>query len=114
MWIPKKILQDGGRSAAVASVVRSDSNGVSVSGDISAESIKKLVPYGIDYVPPVGSKGVVVPVGEDEFFCGAAQSSGIRLEEGELALYSSGGASIVLKNDGTVLINGKVYDSEGD
>ena len=29
------------------------------------------------------------------------------LEEGELMLYSKGGASIVLKNDGRVLVNGK-------
>ena len=32
------------------------------------------------------------------------------LEEGELMLYSKGGASIVLKNDGSVVINGKVFE----
>ena len=32
------------------------------------------------------------------------------LSEGEVMLRSSGGASIVLKNDGTVLINGRVIE----
>ena len=32
-----------------------------------------------------------------------------KLESGELMLYSAGGASITLKNDGNVYINGKKY-----
>lgn len=112
MWIPQKIVQDGGRGTTVANVEQYSSNGISVSGEVSAENIKKIVPYGIDYVPPVGSKGIVTLVGENELFCGVVYSSGIKLEEGELALCSSGGASIVLKNDGRVLINGKVLGSE--
>ncbi len=32
------------------------------------------------------------------------------LKPGELMLYSAGGASIVLKNDGSVLINGKAVE----
>ena len=34
------------------------------------------------------------------------------LSEGELMLYSKGGASIVLKNDGRVLINGREYGND--
>ena len=39
--------------------------------------------------------------------CLAALAKNVELDEGEVMLSSKGGASIVLKNDGRVLINGK-------
>lgn len=35
------------------------------------------------------------------------------LQPGEIMLYSAGGATLVLKNDGTILANGKVLEGGG-
>lgn len=84
------------------------------SGDLSVNSSKQhkqlrtCLPYGVFSVPPVGECAVVLPLDDGEISLGVmANPEG--LEEGEIMLKSKGGASIVLKNDGRVLINGEVY-----
>ena len=64
-------------------------------------------PGGILYHPQSGDRAVVVSTAAGEICTGIIQESDTDIEAGELKLYSSGGASIVLKNDGTVLINGE-------
>ena len=61
--------------------VKSSGNTVSVDSSEEHRGIKCCVPYGF--------------------------ASVVELDEGEVMLSSKGGASIVLKNDGRVLINGK-------
>ena len=68
--------------------VKSSGNTVSVDSSEEHREIKCCVPYGFASVVPVLAKNV-------------------ELDEGEVMLSSKGGASIVLKNDGRVLINGK-------
>ncbi|MEE0264091.1 MAG: hypothetical protein UD936_00540 [Acutalibacteraceae bacterium] len=79
---------------------------VSVNGGMPYVNIPVISPYGIASVIPKGTRVVAVPVG-DTAVCIGAQQQADGLKEGELMLFSSGGASIVLKNDGKVLINGK-------
>lgn len=68
-----------------------------------------VAPYGIAYVPPAGVDSVVMPVGSGQVCTGVvAENKG--LQPGELMLYSSGGASIVLKNDGSIYLNGVKYN----
>ena len=114
MWVPKVIAEEeSGFVPYFASVVYSDKKSVAVSGSESVENIGAVCPYGIAYMPPKGSRAVVLPVGNTAVLCGVAEQSPRDLDEGEIGLYSSGGASIVLKNDGSVLINGKIFGSEG-
>ena len=114
MWIAKAIAEEeGGRAPFFASVVFADKNSIGVSGSESVKNIETACPYGIAYVPPKGSRAVVLPVGNTSVMCGVSEEDPLELNEGEIGLYSSGGASIVLKNDGTVVINGKIFDSEG-
>lgn len=68
-----------------------------------------VAPYGIAYVPPVGEGAVVVPFDGGEACVGVIASYPEKLSKGELMLFSAGGASIVLKNDGSVYINGERY-----
>ena len=65
-----------------------------------------IAPYGVVYVPPVGQQAVALSTSAGEACVGVVMPAPEGLEEGELML-SSKGASIVLKNDGRVLINGK-------
>lgn len=65
-------------------------------------------PYGIAYIPPEGEKSVVVPSSDGEVCMGIiAPDKG--LKPGEIMLYSKGGATLKLGNDGNVYINGVRY-----
>lgn len=113
MWIPKALTEnEKQRGAKTASVIFSSNGKTAVSGAESFDNIQKIVPYGLEYVPPVGTTAVVIPVGNSQYFTGVVCQNTAELQPGELALYSSGGAKIVLKNDGTVVINGQVFDAE--
>lgn len=115
MWIPKTLSEnENQRSARVANVVFSNGEKMSVSGEESFDNIHKIVPYGFDYSPPVGATAVIFPVGNSQLCGGVFLQNNIKLQPGEVALYSLGGANIVLKNDGTVVINGKVFEAEGE
>lgn len=89
--------------AQIASTYKSE---VSTNGGVPYVNIPVLSPYGIVAVPPKGAKAVVLPTGNTAVCLGTPQIVE-DLKEGELMLFSSGGASIILKNNGKVLINGK-------
>ncbi len=93
MWIPKTI------SAADKAAITVTSADIA-SGD-------NVTPYGIAYLPPKDEKAVCIQIGNTNYMLGVCKSPPIGIERGEIGLYSSGGASIVLKNDGRVLINGR-------
>ena len=84
----------------------------SSSGSLSASTSNErfgrgcVAPYGIAYVPPKGATAVVLPTEAGAMALGVEMPHE-SLEPGELMLYSAGGARIVLKNDGSVQINGR-------
>ena len=86
--------------------VKSSGNTVSVDSSEEHRGIKCCVPYGFASVVPVGESAVVLPLANGEVSLGVLAIN-VDLDEGEVMLSSKGGASIVLKNDGRVLINGK-------
>lgn len=100
MWIPKTI------SMAAEKLTGTVMSTNDVSGAI-------VTPYGIAYEPTKGEKSVSVQIGNTNYILGVCKSPPFELSEGELGLYSSGGASIVLKNDGRVLINGIEFNNRG-
>ena len=105
MWLMNYITQN---SLAAPSAVKGDVSGrcsrVTASGEYAER--KSCAPYGIVSVPPEGECAVVLPLSYGEVNLGVL-SRAPELEEGELMLFSKGGASIVLKNSGAVLINGR-------
>lgn len=64
-----------------------------------------LAPGGIAWVPRNGAQGVLLPLFNGAV-CAGVPVEDKGLEPGELMLFSAGGASIVLKNSGEVLVNG--------
>ena len=83
--------------------VKSSGNTVSVDSSEEHREIKCCVPYGFASVVPVGESAVVLPLANGEVSLGVLAKN-VELDEGEVMLSSKGGASIVLKNDGRVLI----------
>ncbi len=108
MWLMNYITQNSmtAPSAVKGNVNKNDKDGIAVVSSGEHKRLKSCFPYGIISVPPTGERAVVLPLDDGEVGLGVIASNA-ELKEGELMLYSKGGASIVLKNDGRVLINGQ-------
>lgn len=115
MWIPKTITDNENSNEPFTANVMYSANGkIGVSSLENVESVEPCLPFGVACVPPKGSRAVVIPVGSSAVVCGVTGSNPLSLSSGEVGLYSLGGASIILKNDGTVVINGQVFAKESD
>ena len=90
--------------------VRSAGTKVTVSAATDHLGVECAAPYGIAYVPPIGARSLILPTDSGDVYLGVIGAPAEPLEQGELMLYSAGGASIVLKNDGRVLINGRAVE----
>lgn len=103
MWLTRQFEKKTG--AKVTSGEVSDAKTLTVTGESVHVAPQLLLPYGFASTPPSGHQAVLV----DGMCAGVAAVQDSRLKEGEVCLYSAGGAEILLKNDGTVVINGKVF-----
>lgn len=107
MWLLSYITQNSlGSPNAVKGNVYEKGTAVAASGE--HKSLPVCMPYGIASIPPKNECAVVLPLEDGEVSLGVLTDTD-GLQEGELMLSSSGGASIVLKNDGRVLINGREF-----
>ena len=108
MWLTKNLEEQTRRqrSAENARVTASSGAQLDAIGHKSHAAQPCVAPYGIAYVVPSGSQCVLLPLGEGSASIGVIAPDN-ELQPGEIMLYSSGGASIVLKNSGEVIINGK-------
>ncbi len=107
MWLMNYITNN---SLTAPEAVKGDlsagaSGGTAVDASGEHKELELCFPYGVVSVPPSGERAVVLPLEDGEVALGVL-THGAGLEEGELMLFSKGGASVVLKNDGRVLING--------
>lgn len=111
MWLMNYITKNSITSpnAVKGNVKNSGKDSIAVTSSGEHKKLKTCMPYGVASVPPVGQRAVVLPLDDGEVSVGVI-TSGFDLKEGEIMLYSKGGASIVLKNNGDVLINGKVLN----
>ncbi len=110
MWLMNYITKNSITSpgAVKGNVSSVKSSGLSVTSSGEHKQLKTCLPYGVVSVPPVGECAVVLPLDDGEISLGVVAQVG-DLAEGEVMLRSKGGASIVLKNSGKVLINGTEY-----
>lgn len=112
MWLTSFLNKEkGSKFATKGSITASGQQSVQVDASTQHRDVAVVAPYGIAYVPPVGEGAVVVPFDGGEACVGVVSAAPHNLQRGELMLYSAGGASIVLKNDGSVLINGEKVSS---
>ena len=108
MWLSEYLAgrSIGAESSSSGEVRSVNPDGVSVSSTRD-QTVPMIAPAGIAYKPAVGSQTVVLPAEGGAVCLGVVSTPAANLEAGELMLYSAGGASLVLKNDGRVLINGR-------
>lgn len=107
MWIADYITKNSvsSPSAVCGSIVNSNGLKTAVKGSAEHNNLKTVAPYGVYSVAPKGEKAVVLPLADSEVCIGVTSGEN-NLEVGEVLLKSKGGASILLKNDGFVYING--------
>ncbi len=97
-------------NSVLSDVTSAYKNRVNVEGLGETREAKLIAPYGIIWLPPIGATAEIIKNWGREKHSVAI---GVLMEDkgilpGELLLYSSGGAKIHLKNDGTVMINDRV------
>lgn len=111
MWLSKQISDacKPPKTAKAGKVTSTQDNLVTIQSEQEYRQIKNVAPFGIVSVPPVGTKVVITPTDEGFVYTGTLAQSA-ELEPGELMLYSKGGANIILKNNGQVLINGTALE----
>lgn len=102
MWV------NNNNKAEQAIVTDGKNSQINAKGGIPFVGAKIAVPYGIVSLPVQGENAVILDVAGQPVCLGVIQGSNT-LEMGEIMLFSKGGASIVLKNNGKVLINGKEF-----
>ena len=107
--LEKYITKELMKNTKIGKVTSTQGNTVTVQTEQEHREIKNAAPFGIISVPPIGAKAVVTPTEQGFIYTGVVEQNS-ELEPGELMLYSSGGANIILKNDGQVLINGTALE----
>ncbi len=110
MWLMDYVTRNSfsKNQPSLGDVTSSEKGTVAVEAALEHRDMPMIAPYGIAYNPPKNEKSVVLPTGNTTACIGVV-SKDKNLKPGELMLYSSGGACIVLKNNGDVVINGKVF-----
>lgn len=108
MWLMKYITNNSlsAPGAVKGELSGAGENGASVSSSEEHKNLELCFPYGLVSVPPTGERAVVLSLNDGEVGLGVLKSAE-GLQEGEVMLFSKGGASLVLKNDGRVLANGR-------
>lgn len=103
MWLTRQFGQRSGAEVTSGEVTNGDA--FTVTSESVHVAPELLSPYGFSSVPPSGNRAVLL----NGMCAGVSAVQDSSLKEGEVRLYSAGGAEILLKNDGTVVINGQVF-----
>lgn len=114
MWISQQMIaaQKTQPQAQLGSVTGSTQAEIVARGAGEYRHVPAVLPYGIACLPPDGSQAVILASNGGNVCVGMVAEEK-DLQAGELMLYSAGGASIYLKNNGEVVINGQVFAAKG-
>ena len=115
MWLSKTLAKNNFSSRAErGNITISNNNSLEACASASARNISVYSPYGYCALPPVGEEIIVIPSLDGQVALGSRSKNG-DIMSGEIKIQSLGGASILLKNDGSVVINDSfIIGREGD
>lgn len=106
MWLSQQMIAAQKKEAAAE--VAEVTGAAAMQGANEYRGVPLLGPWGIAYLPPNLARTVVIGTGAGSACIGAVTGDKGILP-GELMLFSSGGATIYLKNSGEVVINGQIF-----
>ncbi|MFR5875366.1 MAG: hypothetical protein ACLUFN_02625 [Eubacterium sp.] len=113
MWLSKMLSKsDTVDKAEKGRVTLSEPDSFEAGSSVTSRNINSYAPYGYNSLAPVGEEIILVPSSDGQVAIGTKNDS-TSLESGEIKITSKGGASIILKNDGRVIINSLEIDKNG-
>lgn len=119
MWLSKKL--SGNNNAAqndspeIGNLSISTNDLMAAISSCEKRGISFYTPLGIEFFPSEGQKVLLISCGNHTVCAGVEMKKSSELKSGEIRLFSEGGASIALKNDGTIVINNAVtIDKNGN
>ena len=113
MWITKKLTaKEVPTKSSTATVLQPKHNDTAIASN-EIRNAPLYAPYGISYIPKRGEQALLIPF-EDGYICVGTLCEAKDIKEGELCLYSAGGAKIHLKANGDIILNGVRIDKYGN
>ena len=110
MWLSKKLSDDSRvyekEEAQIGDLTISNADTVAASSSSEVRGVSFFCPAGISFAPCESQKVLLLRANGKAVSAGTLMESDSSLLPGEIKIYSSGGASVVLKNNGDVIING--------
>ena len=99
-------------SGAQTAVTAAGSGGINAAGTEMFRAAPMFAPYGVCGLPPEGETALFLPM-ESGAACVGVLCAGEGVAPGEAMLFSSGGARLVLKNNGDIVLNGLTVTRDG-
>lgn len=112
MWMSKRIVATSEKEVAEKGKVTLSNNQLEAGATVTRRNIDSYAPYGYKSVPPVDEDVIMLESNDGAVVLGAL-SKDEDIESGEVKISSLGGAYIILKNNGDIVLNGLVIDSRG-
>ena len=112
MWMSKRIVATSDKEVAEKGKVTLSDNQLEAGATVTRRNIDSYAPYGYKSVPPVDEDVIMLESNDGAVVLGAL-SKDEDIESGEVKISSLGGAYIILKNNGDIVLNGLVIDSRG-
>lgn len=112
MWLSRRLTEKRISTSAELGQVISSGEQLTAAGSAEVRNIPMLVPYGVEGMPPKGENTMMIPCAQGAVCAGIIVNQ-MDIAEGEVRVFSMGGAEIRLKNNGDVVINGMVIDKAG-
>lgn len=112
MWMSKKIGKEASTDKAEKGVVTLADKEFEAGSTVTRRNIESYSPYGYSAIPPINEEVMMLPSNEGVVCLGTLMKTK-NLDSGEVKISSLGGATIILKNDGTISLNGLIISKRG-
>lgn len=113
MWLSRNF-KSTEQSAAETGVITLNKDDITeANSSMPSRGAQCFSPYGYSSRIPVGDEVLIINGSSGSAVAGVKMNAGT-LEQGEIEIRSLGGATILLKNDGSVVINSLVIDRDGN
>lgn len=112
MWLSRKFGSDNGTSAENGTVAIGGSATLRASATVQSDRVQSYAPYGYCAFAPSGEDILLISSADGTAGAGTRMKDET-LSEGEISITSLSGGRILLKADGSVVINGFVFTADG-
>lgn len=112
MWLSKMMKDSDYEDRAEIGSITLSGNTLEAESSVSVRELTAYSPYGYSYIPPVGEEIMLLPSADGKAIIGSKLKMK-KIKSGEIEISSKGGAKILLRNDGTVVINSLEISKEG-